>query len=276
MLERPRIERPPVVFHPHGLETEQRLPGILPTLRSLPLRPLVRAHARMADRVISQGGELGRLLVERCRTDPERIRILPNAVSEDQLAGAPREAPHAPRRLLFLGRDEPRKGLPLLLGALARLSREADLPEVALDVVGPPPQAGVTRVGTTAVRWHGPVADRARVRRFFDEADWFVLPSLAEGFPTVVLEALSRGLPVLTSRVGAACEPLARGEVGFSFEPGSRAALGTTIEKALAEPREAWRHHSAEALRVVREHFTRRHVLDGLEALLAEAVGSAS
>ena len=56
VLRRPRTERPPVVFHPHGLETEQRLPGILPTLRSLPLRPLVRVHARRAERVISQGG----------------------------------------------------------------------------------------------------------------------------------------------------------------------------------------------------------------------------
>ena len=52
------------------------------------------------------------------------------------------------------------------------------------------------------VRWAGHVADRATYLDRLAEADAFVFPSPAEGFPKVVLDAFAVGLPVLATTAG--------------------------------------------------------------------------
>ena len=49
--------------------------------------------------------------------------------------------------------------------------------------------------------------------------DIFILPSLREGLPTVVIEAMSYGLPVIATDVGGTSELLINGETGFLIKP---------------------------------------------------------
>ena len=46
-------------------------------------------------------------------------------------------------------------------------------------------------------------------------ADIFVLPSLSEGFPLVLVEAMASGLPVIATNVGGLPEIVKEGETGF-------------------------------------------------------------
>ena len=48
----------------------------------------------------------------------------------------------------------------------------------------------------------GKVSDRDFIKKLFDQADIFVLPSRQEGLPRAMIEAMSRGLPCIGTNVG--------------------------------------------------------------------------
>ena len=171
----------PVIFHPHGLEMFQHKGSLTEDMKSLPLRGIMRNHAQRAEIVLCQGGELCRLLEERAGAPHDRIRLLPNS---HERRSPPRAASaSAPRnRLLFVARNEKRKGLGVLLRAMAQL------PEARLTVVG---VDGSPKYGGN-VSFLGLVRDRARLDALFGEADFLVVPSLAEGMPTVLWKLCRR------------------------------------------------------------------------------------
>ncbi|NLI56859.1 glycosyltransferase family 4 protein, partial [bacterium] len=57
------------------------------------------------------------------------------------------------------------------------------------------------------------------VPEYLIESDIFVLPSLSEGFPVVVLEAMASGLPVVATNVGGLPEIIQENKNGFLVEP---------------------------------------------------------
>ncbi len=254
---------PPVVFHPHGLEMFQDLGHWLQNLRSRPLRGIVRTHAQRSAIVISQGGKLTTILSRDCGTDLRNIRVLPNALNESELCERPRVL-EGVARFLFVGRQEPRKGLPVLLRAMDQL------PKAQLEIVGPPqPFTGSDKLAT--VVWHGAVRDRAALDRIFSRCHFLVLPSFAEGLPTVLLEAMARGLPVIASDVGAVSEIVRQPENGWLLEPGSASELAAVMQRAGELGAERYHAMSVAALATIRGRFLHEQVGDALLGVLGEA-----
>jgi glycosyltransferase involved in cell wall biosynthesis len=129
------------------------------------------------------------------------IRIIPNGVDVPE----PRAIPGANdgrRVALYLGRIHPKKGLPMLIDAWARV-RPAGW---QLKIVGPEEaghRAALENATATiglreAISFAGPVDGEAKRSMFFD-ADLFILPTYSENFGITVAEALAHGLPVLTT-----------------------------------------------------------------------------
>jgi glycosyltransferase involved in cell wall biosynthesis len=87
----------------------------------------------------------------------------------------------------------------------------------------------------------------------------FVLPSLSEGLPLVLLEAIQEGVPVVASRTGGIPDVLGHGRYGTLVTPGSACELAEALNCVLADIAQAKQralmvrdaishHHSAERM----------------------------
>ena len=73
-------------------------------------------------------------------------------------------------------------------------------------------------------------------RKWLEEMDLFVLPSLIEGLPTVIIESMARGVPVIASDIAGNNELIIDGESGWLFKSQSVEQLANKIIEAF--------HHS--------------------------------
>jgi glycosyltransferase involved in cell wall biosynthesis len=125
-----------------------------------------------------------------------------------------------PLRVLFVGNDVERKGLPTLVEAVGALGGEAVLDVVSGDEIA-------EREGVRAHR--GVSAGTEQLRSLYAEADVFALPTRADAVPWAVLEAMSAGLPVVATAVGAIPEMV--GGCGEIVPPGDAEALAAALRR---------------------------------------------
>lgn len=83
---------------------------------------------------------------------------------------------------------------------------------------------------------------------------YLLVPSLAEGFPTIIVEAMAQGVIPIATNVGAVAE-IVKTDNGFLFEPNSESELQNTIEKALSLSLNQRKQLSNEARKQVKENF---------------------
>jgi alpha-1,6-mannosyltransferase len=137
-------------------------------------------------------------------------------------------APTAPRRLLYLARLAPEKGIDLLMQAYPAFRDPA---RFQLIIGGKGPLEGtVERFVRTfpEVQRLPYLTSPEAVAAAFASADLVVQPGPYETFSLATLEALATGSPVVTADAGGAAE-LAREFGGETFESGSAGALAEAI-----------------------------------------------
>jgi Glycosyltransferase len=234
----------PVVATFHSAQVRSRAlqvayPLVRPTLEKISARIAVSEDAR-------------RTLVEHLGGDAV---VVPNGVYTKQYEEArpdPRwtGTPQAPT-IAFLGRlDEPRKGLPVLLGAVPAVLRAfpgARFLVAGRGETGPEQARELIGEAAAAVEFLGGVSEEEKAA-LLSSVDVYVAPQTGgESFGIVLVEAMSAGALVVASDLGAFRRVLDDGRAGVLFRTGDSADLGRTLVEVLGDPerRERVRAHAA-------------------------------
>lgn len=205
-----------------------------------------RILLKSADAIITTSEHTKQDLVRLLRISPAKIQVIPAGIESrfhphyqatDQFCRA-YQLP--PRFLLYVGRQDPYKGLTYLVQAYARL------PETLRQ------EYQVVIAGKTDPRYIGEVHDRINktgLRSSFHFLDYLpdhdlpllyssaallVHPSLYEGFGLPPLEAMACGTPVVYADTSSLTEHL--GEAALAVAPASADALANGIQQVLQDP----------------------------------------
>lgn len=164
------------------------------------------------------------------------FKVIPNVV--DTSVFVPRnkaEQKDGKKRLLLVAMLTDVKGVPYLIEALNILRTMRS--DFVLDIVGDGPmryeyEVMVKRLGlNTVVRFHG-FKPKQDVAEFMRNSDIFVLPSLWENLPCVIIEAMASGLPIVATNVGGIPE-IVNDEVGVLVPPRDAEALAHALDYIL-------------------------------------------
>lgn len=175
--------------------------------------------------------------------------------------------------LLYMGTLEPRKNIPTLLEAYARLRRMTDR-RVPLVLAGGKGWlydsifARVQQLGLESeVLFPGYVSD-AEQPLWYHAATAFVYPSLYEGFGMPVAEALACGTPVVTSTVSSL--PEAGMGIALAVDPHDVETMATTLHTVLSDT--ALREKCRSLAPTVRAHFSASTMLQQTIAVYEQAI----
>lgn len=135
--------------------------------------------------------------------------------------------------------DEPKKGLAVLLQALAELASRSDVPDWQVLLVGDgPARARLERAAAELGLARRVIfaGQRRDVPSVLPVLDLFVCPSLYEGFGIAIVEAMAAERPVVASAVGGVPEIVVDGETGLLVPVGDASALADAIHRLLRDP----------------------------------------
>lgn len=165
-----------------------------------------------ATRIIAVSETTKRDLVDRLGLAPRRVTVVHEGVDHERFRPV-RPRRRASRYILYVGSEQPRKDLPTLVRAFARIRSDPRFGDVRLVKLGAPGGKGAAfRAATMAavracglersVDFVGRVPE-ADLPAWYSGAEILVLPSRYEGFGFPPLEAMACGCPVVVSDGGS-------------------------------------------------------------------------
>ncbi len=206
---------------------------------------LERWAGMTADCVICCSRYVGREMVDSYGCPPDKIAIIPCGVDGSRFAvegdlaqfrtmfAAPDE-----QMILYVGRLDPEKGLPVLLDAMAQVI--ALCPRAKLVIVGKGQLQEQLQQQMRSLN----LRDRAQFAGYltgptlagaFKCADVMVVPSLYEPFGIVALEGMVNRVPVVIADSGGLGEIVEDGRTGLKVPPRNPQALAQAITRLLLD-----------------------------------------
>jgi glycosyltransferase involved in cell wall biosynthesis len=207
----------------------------------------VRRIARQADLIVTVSEASKKDIIELLDIDPARIAV--TYQSADIAPLSKEESESVPRVLsrfglaqdgyaLFVGALEPKKNLRRMIEAF--LETDGDMP---LAIVGGKAwmleselgwiEGALGEAARKRLRFLGYV-EREDLRRLYAGAQFFLFPSLYEGFGLPPLEAMTMGAPVITSNVSSL--PEVCGDAALYADPANRDDIRKRIEEMRGDP----------------------------------------
>jgi glycosyltransferase involved in cell wall biosynthesis len=245
-----------VIINPHGLEPYQAL-GLKDKLIAIPFKKVFNGLFKKARYTVSLGGGLTTILSDRA----SNLTVLPNAVNLPEpavLAGSKKFTD--PQKVLFVSRFASNKGIHILIAAIEQLNKEGFANKYVFNLAGKGPlfEKITAEHQLDNVNFLGFVDDEDLLR-LYAETDLFVLPTLFEGMPTVVLEAMANATPIIVTDVGATAE-LVDDSNGYLIQKNSVAELVVALKEFYQLDKSKKTALAERSLEKVKERFTWQQV----------------
>jgi len=177
--------------------------------------------------------------------------------------------------LVTAGRLDERKGFQLLIDAVSRLRQRESLRNIRLAILGDGPYRAELqhRIDSLSLQDHVRLMGfRGDAAAWYRAADVFVLPSLVEGMPNVLLEAMAVGTPVVAADCPSGpAAVLQNGRLGELVTVNDVQALVEGISRVAMNPEDA-ANKTALALESVRTEQSAVASVRKLEELLSDRV----
>ncbi len=182
--------------------------------------------------LICNGRELAR-----AHASPRTIEIVSSTIRESEFFSRTDTCQGPVVRILFVGFIRPEKGIEYLLDAVSLL--KVDMPW-ELEILGPLEfpeyserlhRIAAERGIRDRVRWEGYVPNGKPLFGRMRAADLFVLPTLSEGTPHVLVEARANGLPCISTTVGGVPTTVTDGYDALLVPPKDARALARAIKR---------------------------------------------
>lgn len=233
-----------MTLHGFGILSEPRRWRLKEKIERSLFTICVSYHARSQAMLWSERAFWPRIHVVHCGIDLKQARTSHSHTGEGQ-------------NILFVGRFDHVKGLPILLDAFAILAdRDSRL---HLNLVGDGPERTalekivLEKNLVKHVTFHG-YRSQAELRDLYTKADVFVMTSFAEGIPVVLMEAMAYGVPVIAPRITGIPELVIDGVNGLLTTPSDVNCLVAQIESLLNDA--GLRNHFAvEGRKTVEQEF---------------------
>lgn len=142
-------------------------------------------------------------------------------------------------QLLCVGRLTPAKCQVLLVQACGRLRDQGLAFHLTMVGAGPDRERIDQAIAALKLASHITLTgaiNQDGVRAELAKADIFVLPSLAEGIPVVLMEAMSSGVPCVTTPVNGIPELIQHERTGLLATPGDIDSLTQQLQRLIQEP----------------------------------------
>ena len=273
-----RQQRPLILhcwlFHPsilgRILGRMARVPIIITSRRNDQVGGTLREYVNrwsggLSDRTIAVSESARTIEIQRAKVPPDQVMVIPNGIETEKFSTLTPEVGLEFRRRLNISAEVPllgsvgrlheQKGYNQLIRAMVKI--RARVPKARLLLVGEGECRGdLERLArdlgvTEAVIFTG---KRMDIPQIMSALDVFVLSSLWEGMPNVILEAMAAGRPVVATRVGGVPEVVTDDVTGLLVSPRDPTALAEACIRLLRDTRLQDRLGS-QARRHVLEHF---------------------
>ncbi len=266
----------PWIYHVHSPAARDSSRGIMNRINDW----VERWSVRNADHIITVSRSLRREMLAR-GVDRSRLTAIANGVAGHSPINTSRRLTLDRWRIGMIALVRPRKGIEVLLQALALLSNDEQ--RITLDVIGGFETEAYESDVRKTIRNLG-LQSTVTLCGFTNDVpsairglDAMILPSLfGEGMPMVVLESMACGVPVIATRVEGTPEVVRHGREGLLANPNDPRSLADAILEFTSDRRrwaemsvQAWNRHQERYSDVRMAHKTAsvyRHVLDRVQS----------
>lgn len=201
----------------------------------------------------------------------EKIKVHPVGIDLKRYQYIDRpEAPQDLIKIISVGRLVKEKGMAAGIRAVHCLSREHPQLRFEYVIIGSGPlrddlEALVKGLGMTdKVRFFGACLQESVIESL-NKAHIFLLPSVAEALPVVLMEAMAVGLPVVATNVGSVKQLVINGKSGYLVEAEDISAMSERLNYIISNPR-----HGKELGKEGRSHIVNHYDVEKLNQKLVE------